>query len=60
MLLSKSKQLHSMGIINSFSISGGILKDFNCEYSRPLDIRSWKDFTVHFPNVDLPPPPDSS
>ena len=56
MLWSKSKRLHSMGIINSFFISGGTVKVKITENSRPLAITHLNDFTVHFPNVDLSPP----
>ena len=52
-LWSKSKRLHSMGIINSFFVSGGTVKVKITENSRPLAITHLSDFTVHFPNVDF-------
>ena len=60
MLWSKSKRLRSMGMINSFLISGGTVKDKIAENSRPLAITHLNDFTVHFPKVDLSPPSESS
>ena len=60
MLWSKSKRLRSMGMINSFFISGGTVKVKIAENSRPLAITHLNDFTVHFPNVDLSPPSESS
>ena len=59
-LWSKSKQLHSMGIIISFFISEGTVKVKITENSRPLAITQLSDFTVNFPNVDLSPPSVSS
>ena len=59
-LWSKSKGLHSMGIISSFFISGGTVKVKITENSRPLAITHLSDFTVHFSNVDLSPPSESS
>ena len=53
MLWSKSKRLQSMGMINSFFISGGTVKVKIAENSRPLAITHLNDLTVHFPNVDL-------
>ena len=60
MLWSKSKRLRSMGMINSFFISGETAKVKIAENSSPLAITHLNDFTVHFPNVDLSPLSESS
>ena len=49
-----------MGMINSFFISEGTVKVKIVEKSRPLAITHLNDFIVHFPNVDLSPPSESS
>ena len=49
-----------MGIIDSFFITGGIVKVKITENSRPLTITQLTDFTVHFANVDLSPPSELS
>ena len=49
-----------MDMINSFFISGGTVKVKIDENSRLLAITHLNDFTVHFPNVDLSPPSESS
>ena len=56
-LWSKSKRLHSMGIINSFYISRGTVK---LKLLGIVTITHLNDFTVHFPNVDVSPPAESS
>ena len=49
-LWSKSKRLHSMGIINSFFfVSGVTVKVKITENGRPLAITHLSDFTVHSP-----------
>ena len=49
-----------MGVINNFFISGGTVKVKTTDTSRALAIAHLSDFTVHFPNVDLSPPSESS
>ena len=46
-LLSKSKRLHSMGIINNFFISGRTVNVKITETSRPLAITYLSDITVY-------------
>ena len=59
-LLSKGKRLHSLDIVNKFFVSGGTVKGKTAENSRPLAISLLSNFTVHFSNVDLSPPSESS
>ena len=49
-----------MGMISSFFISEGTVKVKFAENSRSLAITHLYDFTVHFLNVDLSPPSESS
>ena len=57
LLWSKSKKLLSLGKINNFYISNGIIKIKIQEGSTPLSITHNVDFEKHFPGVDLSPYP---
>ena len=59
-LLSKGKRRHSVDILNNFFVSGGNVKLKTTENSRPLAITLLSNITVHFSNVDLSPPSESS
>ena len=56
MLWWKTKRLQSIGKINSFFISCGIVKIEINENSKPLAITHLDDLVINFPNVDLSPP----
>ena len=55
-LWSKSKKLHSLGKINSFFITGDIIKIKVSENSLPLSITHVDDLGKYFPDIDLSPP----
>ena len=59
-LLSNVKRRHSVDILNNFFVSGGNVKLKTTENSRPLAITLLSNITVHFSNVDLSPPSESS
>ena len=55
MLWSKSKELLTLGKINSFYISNTTIKIKISENSSPLSITHVDDFGKHFPDIDLSP-----
>ena len=60
MLWSKTKKLHSLRKIHSFSTSGDTIKIRVNENSSSLSITHVGDFGKHFPDVDLSPPSRTS
>ena len=59
-IIQKTKRLRSMGMINSFFVSGGTVRVKIAANSRHLAVTHLNDFTVHSPNVDLSLPSESS
>ena len=59
-LWSKAKKLQNNGSNDNFYISSGTIKIKVTENSRPITIMHLDDFKIHFPDIDLSPPTDSS
>ena len=55
MLLSKSKELFTLGKINNFYFSNGTIRIKITKNSFPLSISHVDDFGKHFPDIDLSP-----
>ena len=59
-IIQTNKAITQYGYNQFFFISGGTVRVKTAENSRPLAVTHLNDFTVHFPNVDLSPPSESS
>ena len=52
---SQIKKLRTLGKINSYYVSNGIVRIKISENSSPLSITQVDDFGKHFPDIDLSP-----